>query len=118
MGNSKCQNHYHLCLTFPKCDALRPELSWTHYRLLMRIESNTSREFYIQEAIECNWSTRQLDRQINSLYYERMLMTRKEGRELVKKEIEAKKEEMKPSHIIKDPYVLEFLDPFPDTDVC
>lgn len=90
-------------------DAVRQELTWTHYRLLMRVENDAVREFYIKEAIECNWSTRQLDRQINSLYYERMLMTRKEGRALIKKEVAGNKDEMQPSHIIKDPYVLEFL---------
>ena len=97
-------------MIFPKRDALRPELSWTHYRLLMRIENDDAREFYIQETIEGNWSTRQLDRQINSLYFERILMTRKKGRAMVRKEVEDKKEEMQSSQIIKDPYVLEFLD--------
>jgi hypothetical protein len=82
----------------------------------MRIENDDAREFYIQETIEGNWSTRQLDRQINSLYYERVLMSRKEGRTLVKQEAEDTKEEMQPSHIIKDPYVLEFLDMNANTD--
>ncbi len=107
---SNLRNMRKFYLIFPKRDALRPELSWTHYSLLMRIENDDAREFYIQETIEGNWSTRQLDRQINSLYFERMLLTRKEGRALVKKEVEDKKEEMQPSQIIKDPYVLEFLD--------
>ena len=84
--------------------------------MLMRIENDDAREFYIQETIEGNWSTRQLDRQINSLYYERVLMSRKEGRTLVKQEAEDTKEEMQPSHIIKDPYVLEFLDMNANTD--
>jgi len=57
-----------------------------------------------------------LDRQINSLHFERIIMSRKEGRVLVKKEVEIKKEEMQPSHIIKDPYVLEFLDIKANTD--
>ena len=96
--------------TFPIIDAVRRELSWTHYRLLMRVENDDARNFYIKEALEGNWSTRQLDRQINSLYFERMLITRKEGRALVKQEVEDKQEEMQPSHIIKDPYVLDFLD--------
>jgi len=71
--------------TFPILDAVRRELSWTHYRILMRIEKDDAREFYLQEAIEGNWSTRQLERQVNSLYFERILMTRKDGRPLVKK---------------------------------
>lgn len=96
--------------TFPILDAVRRQLSWTHYRLLMRVENEDAREFYLQEAIEGNWSTRQLNRQINCFYFERVIMSEKEGRALVKKEFEDKKEEMQPSHIIKDPYVLEFLD--------
>ena len=96
--------------TFPILDAVRRELSWTHYRLLMRVENGDAREFYIQEAIEGNWSTRQLDRQINSLHFERVLISRKEGRAKVKKELEEIKEEKRPLDFIKDPYVLEFLD--------
>ena len=50
-------------LTFPNSHALRDELSWTHYRLLMRVENENAREFYTEEAIKSNWSTRQLERQ-------------------------------------------------------
>ena len=53
-------------LTFPNSYALRSELSWTHYRLLMRVENENAREFYMQEAVKSQWSTRQLERQINS----------------------------------------------------
>ena len=102
--------------TFPKVDALRQELSWTHYRLLMRVDRKDARGFYLQECIEGNWSTRTLERQINSLYFERMIMTRKEGKSLVKDEAERKKIPMQPKDIIKDPYVLEFLDIKANTD--
>jgi predicted nuclease of restriction endonuclease-like (RecB) superfamily len=95
--------------SFPILDALRQELSWTHYRILMRVEEETAREFYLGECVEGNWSTRQLERQINSLYFDRILMSSKKGRQLVKKEADDKKEVMQPEHIIKDPYVLEFL---------
>ena len=61
---------------FPKCDALRHELSWTHYRLLLRVEDCHAREWYAQEAAGQNWSTRQLERQIGTLYYERLLASR------------------------------------------
>lgn len=47
-------------LTFPNGHALRGELSWTHYRLLMKVENDNAREFYMQEAIKSQWSTRQL----------------------------------------------------------
>lgn len=50
-------------LTFPNGYALRSELSWTHYRLLMRVENDKAREFYMQEAVKSQWSTRQLERQ-------------------------------------------------------
>lgn len=96
---------------YQKQDALRPELSWTHYRLLLKVKRNDARTFYMQEAIEGRWNTRTLERQINSLYFERMIMTRQpKGKALVKAEAESKKEVAKPSDIIKDPYVLEFLD--------
>jgi predicted nuclease of restriction endonuclease-like (RecB) superfamily len=102
--------------TFPILDAVRQELTWTHYRLLMRVENDDARIFYIQESLEGNWSTRQLDRQINSLYFERVLISRKKGRSLIKKEADNKKAEMHPSQIIKDPYVLEFLNIKANTD--
>lgn len=93
-----------------KQDALRPELSWTHYRLLLKVERKEARQFYMQESIEGNWSTRTLERQINSLYFERLAMTKKEGKALVKEEAEKNKIMMEATDIIKDPYVLEFLD--------
>jgi predicted nuclease of restriction endonuclease-like (RecB) superfamily len=96
--------------TFEKGHALRGELSWTHYRLLLKIEKKNAREFYIKEAIAGNWSTRQLERQINSLYYERILMSDKQRIQTVVKKAESKKDRMQPSHFIKDPFVLEFLD--------
>jgi predicted nuclease of restriction endonuclease-like (RecB) superfamily len=101
--------------TFKKLHALRGELSWTHYRLLLKVERGDARKFYMQESIEGNWSTRTLERQINSLYFERMVMTQTEGKALVKAEAENKKSPMQAKDIIKDPYVLEFLDLKPNT---
>lgn len=96
---------------FPKWNAVRSELSWTHYRLLLKVEREDAKAFYIKETLECNWNTRTLERQINSLYFERMVMTaQKEGKQLVKAESEERKEEMQAGDIIKDPYVLDFLD--------
>ena len=93
--------------TFPKWNAVRSELSWTHYRLLLSVENGKAREFYMKEAIDCNWSTRSLNRQIANLYYERMFMSRNDKE--VKKEAIQKTQEQVASDIIKDPYVLEFL---------
>ena len=94
-------------LTFPNGHALRGELSWTHYRLLMRVENKNAREFYMQEAIKSQWSTRQLERQINSFFYERLLSSKDKERVAAKvRDLEPAK---KPEDIIRDPYVLEFL---------
>lgn len=95
---------------FRNSHALRDELSWTHYRMLLKVEKETARTFYLTEAVSGNWSTRNLERQINSLYYERVLMSSKEGKPLVKQEAENKKEIFQAKDVIKDPYVLEFLD--------
>ena len=63
-------------LMFPNGHALRDELSWTHYRLLIKVENDNAREFYMQEAVKSQWSTRQLERQINSFFYERLLSSK------------------------------------------
>jgi predicted nuclease of restriction endonuclease-like (RecB) superfamily len=102
--------------TNQKQDALRPELTWTHYRLLLKVEREDAKAFYMQESITGNWNTRTLERQINSLYFERMVMTRKKGKSLVKAEAESKKKIMQAADIIKDPYVLEFLNLKSNTD--
>ncbi len=63
-------------LAYPKCDALRHELSWTHYRLLLRVDNPDARAFYEAEAVNARWSTRELERQINSLLFERLALSR------------------------------------------
>lgn len=92
---------------FPKRNALRSELTWTHYRHLMRVEKEHARAFYMKEAIAGSWSTRQLERQINSLYFERLSMS-KDKRGMMQ-DTDKEKEPMQAEHIIKDPFVLEFL---------
>ena len=86
------------------------ELSWSHYRLIMKIEDEARREFYIRECVEAAWSVRQLERQINSFFYERLLATQKSGQESVRNEIQALEPKIDPEYILKDPYILEFLD--------
>ena len=63
------------------------ELSWSHYRLLMRVEDEKQRQFYMYEAVDQRWTVRQLDREIHSFYHERLLATREEGRESVRREV-------------------------------
>ena len=104
---SNVKNMRQFYVTFPIGDALRSQLSWTHYRLLMRVGKEVTREFYLEECITGNWSTRQLERQINSLYYERLLVSR--DKKPVKAEIHKLEPGPEPKGIIKDPYVLEFL---------
>ena len=104
---SNVKNMRQFYMAFPIGDALRSQLNWTHYRLLMRVEKESVRNFYIEECIAGNWSTRQLERQINTFYYERILSSR--DKETVRKEIHKLEPSFKPEDIIKDPYVLEFL---------
>lgn len=101
-------------LMFPNSHALRDELSWTHYRLLIKVENDTAREFYMEESIKSQWSTRQLERQINSFFYERLLSSK--NKDKVAAEIKALEPARKPEDIIRDPYVLEFLGLSPNDD--
>ena len=87
---------------------LRPELSWTHYRLLLGVDDAHARDWYLHEAADQHWSTRQLERQISVLYYERLLASRKKTP--VRKEARRKLAEIHLEQFIRDPYVLEFLD--------
>ena len=95
-------------LTFQNRNALRSELSWTHYRSLMRVEDEEARNFYLEETAKCGWSSRQLDRQINSFYYQRILASK--DKTSVAAEIDTLEPKPEYEKIIKDPYVLEFLD--------
>src|SRR5690606_26557903 len=73
------RNFRQFYLTYPdiqKCYAVRSKLSWTHHRTIMRVENERAREYYIREAEEQNWSTRTLERNINSFYYERLLSSK------------------------------------------
>ncbi|MEQ1732901.1 MAG: PDDEXK nuclease domain-containing protein [Bacteroidia bacterium] len=85
------------------------ELSWSQYKLLMRVENTDARTYYIKEAVEQNWGVRGLERQINSFYYERIISSK--NKKAVKKEATQKTKELAPhiTDFIKDPYVLEFL---------
>jgi hypothetical protein len=84
------------------------ELSWSHYRLLMQVEDQAALEWYMREAADQHWSTRQLERQISVLYYERLMASRKKAP--VRKEARDKIAVVEPEQFIRDPYVLEFLD--------
>ena len=94
---------------FPIRDALRHELSWTHYRALARVENEAARHWYMNEAVTLNWSARALDRQIGTLYYDRLLLSgdkpsvEQEARDLLAP-LQAT-----PREFVRDPVLLEFL---------
>ena len=94
-------------LAFPKRSGLKNELSWSHYRLLMRVEDENARVFYMDEAVKSGWSVRQLQRQINTMFYHRILASKDTNG--VSKEIQNTIPKPEYEQIIKDPYVLEFL---------
>ena len=93
---------------FPNTNALRSQLTWTHYRLLLSVENEQARQWYMDEAIASAWSSRQLERQISTLYYERLLASREQTP--VKDEAAELTVSLAAENFIKDPYVLEFLD--------
>ncbi len=94
---------------FEKGHALRDELSWTHYRLLLKVHNDKARTYYLQSAIEQGWNTRVLERQINTQYYERILSNNPDEVPMIPGTAN-ESEKSRPSDIIKDPVVLEFLD--------
>ena len=93
---------------FPIRDTLRHELTWSHYRRLISVENEQARLWYMNEAADEVWSTRETDRQISTLYYERLLAS--QDKTPVIAEAKDKLKEVKPEHFIHDPFVLEFLD--------
>ena len=100
---------------FPIRDTLCPELSWSHYRLLMRISDEKERAFYVEECAKSAWSVRQLERQIHTMYYQRLLSS--QDKTPVIAEIQTTEPKPEYEKIIKDPYVMEFLQIKPDTHV-
>lgn len=90
-----------------KSGQLHPNLSWTHYRTLLHVDNAEARAFYEIEAIRNNWSTRELERQINSLLFERLAKSRdKKG---LMKLAKQGQEILRPADAFKDPVVIEFL---------
>ena len=105
----------HFYLLFQKRSTLSSELSWSHYELLIRVQDENARLFYAKECAESSWSVRQLQRQINTMYYQRILASKDKAS--VKNEIQITEPKPKYENFIKDPYVIEFLEIQPDTHV-
>ena len=107
VGNLRNMRQFYI--TFPIHDAVRSELSWTHYRALMRIDTPAARDWYLQEAISQSWSARALERQISTLYYERLLASQEKA--AVEHEAQANTQPLAESakDYLRDPYILDFL---------
>jgi len=88
---------------------LRIDLSWSHYRLLMRVGNRNARQFYIDEAANQNWNVEQLKRQINTFYYERLIASTDKDAVLQEATEKLKPLATQPGEILKDPNVFEFL---------
>lgn len=99
------RNFRQFYLTYPDveiCYALRSNLTWTHHRLIMRVENPNAREYYLKECADQQWSTRVLERNINTFSYQRLLSTNSA--------VERQQSDvLNPADFIKDPYVFEFL---------
>ena len=97
-------------LAFPKVQTLCEQLSWSHYRLLIAIENDEARQYYADECKKSLWSVRELQRQINSFYFERLIENRtKRGKKAPVRALIPKKDAAAPSHVLRDSLVLEFL---------
>lgn len=94
-------------MAFPIRSTLSSELSWSHYVLLLKIDNKQRKDFYLSECIKSGWSVRQLERQINSFFYERLLSS--QDKRVVSDEIQSLEPKPEYEKIIRDPYVLEFL---------
>ena len=92
---------------FPIASALRTQFSWTHYKTLLSIDNQDKKDFYIAEAEKNNWTARQLERQVNSQLFERLLLSNNVQDVLAV--ARAEKQPTDAREIIKDPMVLEFL---------
>ena len=91
----------------PLTEILKSRLSWTHYRILLKVNNKEAKQFYLKEAEQNNWSTRALERQVNTLYYERIVSS--QDKQLVKNEAIEKTKDLVSEDLMKDPMVLEFL---------
>ncbi len=112
---SNLSNMKQFYVLYKNYDTVCHELSWSHYRLLIRVKDEKSRLFYTSECAKSLWSVRQLQRQINTMYYQRILASK--DKESVAKEIETSVPKPEYEKFIKDPYVMEFLEIQPDTHV-
>ncbi len=107
-SNLKMMRQFYLA--FPIGHTLCDQLSWSHYRLIMRLDNPQARLWYMEESAKANWSVRALERQIGTFYYERIISSKDKQPVIAEATSNTKDLQLTPKDIIKDPYVLEFLD--------
>lgn len=93
----------------PIWHAVSTKLTWTHHRILLRVQDSKAREWYTQEVIENAWSVRALDRQIDKLYYERLLMSKDKSPVIQEAKNHIKPLQIDAKNYLRDPYILDFL---------
>lgn len=101
-------------LAFPICHTLCDELSWSHYRILMRVVDAKAREWYEKECVACGWSVRELDRQVSTQAYARLLSSanpdrRRRRQDVPNSPMPEKPSSLVPADFIRNPMILEFL---------
>ncbi|MCM1031779.1 MAG: PDDEXK nuclease domain-containing protein [Oscillibacter sp.] len=104
-------------LSFPICDTVCHKLSWSHIRHLIKVSETNARVYYAEEAIKGGWSVRELERQIATQHYERLLSTHRDKadvQELLRANLPTKPDKYDPLALVHDPFILEFLDIKPD----
>lgn len=109
-GERTVRNYRQFYLTFPDFEiwkTLFSKLSWSHFQKIMKVSNEKARNYYLTEAAENNWSVRVLDRNISTLYYDRILAS--SNTEIVKNEMQEKTQSLQVEEFIKNPMVLEFL---------
>lgn len=93
----------------PIWHSVSTKLTWTHHRILLRVQDPKAREWYTQEAIEHSWTVRALDRQIDKLYYDRLLMSKDKAPVIQEAEEHIKSLRIDAKNYLRDPYILDFL---------
>ena len=106
---SNLRNMRRFYIAFPIQETLSPELSWSHYCKLIKIENQNARQWYIKEIIENHWSVRALERQISKLYYERLLSSKEKAPVVAEAQEKTKALSVDAKDYLRDPYIFDFL---------
>ena len=104
--------------SFPICDTVCHKLSWSHIRHLIKVTATDARAYYAEEAVKGGWSVRELERQIATQHFERLLSTHRDktdAKESLRANLPVKPDKFDPMALVHDPFILEFLDVKPNS---